>query len=415
MKKKCILAGIQLAGINNFDEQFNECISLVEACDYEISATLVQARRSAHPATLFGSGKIDEIKELAQEHKVSTLILNCEITPSQMKALKEIIGLRVIDRTDLILEIFASRAKSKEAKLQVELATLKHSIPYVIRTGQDFSRMGGGNSAKNKGEGEKQLELDRRKIESQIHRVAAHLETVQNNRQTMRRKRKKGIMPLVALIGYTNAGKSTCMNAILKLNEVENDKEVFVKDMLFATLDTTIRSVVWKGHSFLLSDTVGFVSNLPHDLIKAFHSTLEEVVEADIILHVLDESNELRDAQRSVSEETLKTLNADGKPTLYLHNKCDLGEFKTNHDQHLYMSASKHIGIEDVLDKIVEMCFADYSAIKVLIPYLANNIIKLIENEAIIDQCIHDELGFIYDLRVHNSLLPQLRGFILNT
>lgn len=403
MNNQIILAGIALEKENNFKEKFEETKQLVKACNYEIAGEITQSRRSTHPATLFGSGKLEEIRELLLQSSADTLIISCNITPSQMKTLKDTLGVRVMDRTDLILEIFASRAKTKEAKLQVELATLKHRLPYVIRTGQAFSRMGGGSSAKNKGEGEKQLELDRRKIETQIQNCARELESVKNNRDTMRKRRKKSKLPMVALVGYTNAGKSTCMNALLKMNDVEENKQVFVKDMLFATLDTTVRKINWNHHEFLLSDTVGFVSDLPHELIKAFHSTLEEAVEADLILEVIDESDENHFEQMRVTKETLASLEVLDKPMLILHNKCDKKEFKKNEGNHFYISAANNKGLDAVLDKIIELTYADYEKMSILIPYQDAKLIGIIENEAIIHSCSHEENGFLYEIEIHKK------------
>ena len=241
MKRRCIIAGLQFENQCDFKEGFEETCSLAEACQYEVVDTMIQPRRSAHPATLFGSGKLVELQALIEESKVDTLIISSDITPSQMRTLKDLFKVRILDRTDLILEIFALRARSKEARLQVELSTLKHQLPYLIRTVQEFSRQGGVGGARNKGEGEKQLELDRRKLETRIQSCKRELDSVVNNRDTMRRRRKKNKVPMAALAGYTNAGKSTLMNALLELCEVDCEKQVFVKDMVFATLDTTFR------------------------------------------------------------------------------------------------------------------------------------------------------------------------------
>ncbi|MGN1344120.1 MAG: GTPase HflX [Traorella sp.] len=365
--KKIVIAGLYLDNINDNEKQFDESKGLAIACGYEIVGEMIQRRRTPHPATFFGEGKIYEIKDLIVETKAEACMISSSITPSQMRTLKEILGVRVFDRNDCILDIFGQRAHTKQAKLQVELATLKHELPFVIHTQQNFSRMRGGN--KNKGEGEKQYQLDQRKYEIQIQQVEKKLKEVKKSLSTMKRKRQNSDLKLVSLVGYTNAGKSTCMNQILRLCQVSQDKEVFVKDMLFATLDTSIRKVSYKGVDFLLSDTVGFISHLPHELVDAFHSTLESVCDADLILQVVDESSEDKQEHMRVTLDTLKKLQAEQIPLWTLHNKCDLAEYKRNEKGHFYISAVQSKGLEEVLEAIIEEIKKEYQIITLNVKY----------------------------------------------
>lgn len=403
MSVKIILAGLWLEQNNNFEESFEETKGLAEACDFVICDTLIQKRRSAHPATFFGEGKVFELKALIEQHQAELCMISSSISPSQMKTLKELLQVPIMDRNDCILEIFAQRAQTKEAKLQVELATLKHRLPYVIHTVQEFSRMGGRSGMKNKGEGEKQLELDRRKIETQMKNTANALKEVKKNRETTRRQRNRSDLKLVSLVGYTNAGKSTIMNTLLDMSEVTKDKQVFVKDMLFATLDTTIRKITYQGFEFLLSDTVGFVSDLPHELVDAFHSTLESVCEADLILQVIDESNEQKNNHIEVTNQTLQKLEAHNKEMIIVHNKCDICAFQSNNDSHCYVSAATGQGMEALLETILKHLKKDHLFMKCKIPYEQGNLMALIQKHAKLYSIDQKEDGYEVEIEVHQN------------
>lgn len=401
MNNKIVIVGLNLENEHDYENQFEETKGLALACEYEIVGELIQKRRSPHPATFFGEGKVFEIKELIEETKANACMVAQSITPSQMRTLKEMLGVRVFDRNDCILEIFGKRANTKQAKLQVELATLKHELPFVIHTEQNFSRMRGGN--KNKGEGEKQYQLDRRKYEIQIQQVEKKLKEVKKSLSTMKRKRQSAELKLVSLVGYTNAGKSTCLNQILRLCQTSDLKEVFVKDMLFATLDTSIRRVSYKGTEFLLSDTVGFVSHLPHELVDAFHSTLESVIDADLILQVVDESSDSRFEHMEVTKNTLKKLSVEETPMWILHNKCDMCEFKKNEKEHFYISASKSIGLEEVLDAIVAEIKKDYVILECHVPYADYQMNTLIHEYAKIISVDEKEDHWEYQIEIHKK------------
>lgn len=403
MNRKIIIAGLHLENSVDYDNQFEETKGLAEACAYEVVGSIIQKRRTPHPATFFGEGKVFEIKELIENTQADACMIASSITPSQMRSLKEMLGVRVFDRNDCILEIFGLRANTKQAKLQVELATLKHELPFVIHTQQNFSRMRGGN--KNKGEGEKQYQLDQRKYEIQIQAVEKKLKEVKKSLSTMKRKRENSDLKLVSLVGYTNAGKSTCMNQILDLCDVNSDKQVFVKDMLFATLDTSIRRVSYKGVEFLLSDTVGFISHLPHELVDAFHSTLESVIDADLILQVVDESSESRFEHMEVTKNTLKTLNVENTPMWILHNKCDQCEFKKNEKEHFYISATKNIGLEEVLDAIALEIKKDYQKIKLHVKYEDYELNSKVHQYSKIIEIQEKDDHYEYIIEVHQKYL----------
>ncbi|HSP23335.1 MAG TPA: GTPase HflX, partial [Planococcus sp. (in: firmicutes)] len=294
LMEKAILVGVQLQQDLHFEYEMEELRNLAEACEVEVVGEVMQNLDRIHPATYVGKGKVEEIKAFYEEAEANLIIFNDELSPSQIRNLEEELECKVIDRTMLILDIFSRRAKTREAQVQVELAQLQYMLPRLVGLRASLGRQGGGSSGgfSNRGAGETKLELDRRKIEDQLSKLHKELEHIRAQRETQRKQRTRTGTPVVSLVGYTNAGKSTIMNGMLAKTGQGEEKKVFEKDMLFATLDTSVRKIVLEDHKhFLLSDTVGFVSKLPHHLVKAFRSTLEEARNSDLLLHVVDVSN----------------------------------------------------------------------------------------------------------------------------
>ena len=294
IRPRALLAGVHLNQNNDFEVSMKELHNLVKACDMDPVARVDQNLSCINAAYYIGSGKVGEIREAVETLCVDYVIFNDTLSPSQLKNLQREIDVPVWDRTYLILEIFSRRARTKEAKMQVESARLQYMLPRLMGLRDSLGRQGGASgSLSNKGSGEKQIELDRRKIEGRISELRRELERMEQEREVQRRKRTQGTYPQAALVGYTNAGKSTLLNKLVELSSGKEEKMVMAKDMLFATLDTTVRKISLSGsQDFLLSDTVGFISRLPHSLVKAFRSTLDEIRYADLLLHVVDFSDE---------------------------------------------------------------------------------------------------------------------------
>lgn len=315
-EERALLAGLDCGrALWPVDESMAELARLADTAGATIVGTFIQRREKPDAAFFLGRGKVAEIAMEVQNRDATLLILDDELTPSQQHNLEQMLGIKVIDRTALILDIFAQRARTKEGKLQVELAQLQYNLPRLGGQGLVLSRLGGGIGTR--GPGETKLEVDRRRIYARIHDLESQIDAVQKNRHLHRRRRKLSRIPLVALVGYTNAGKSTLLNRL-------TGSEVFAEDKLFATLDPTTRHLILpEKQEILLTDTVGFIQKLPHTLVKAFRATLEEVQEADLLLHVVDCSNENYEQQIESVVEVLKELDAVSKPTLYVFNKAD--------------------------------------------------------------------------------------------
>ena len=314
--ERAILAGVERPGSSfAIEESMAELERLADTAGAKVVATFTQRKEKPDAAFFLGRGKVNELAMEIQNLEATLLILDDELTPSQQHNLERMLGVKVIDRTALILDIFAQRARSREGKLQVELAQLRYNLPRLSGQGLALSRLGGGIGTR--GPGETKLEVDRRRIYSKIHDIEEQIDGMKKSRSLHRKRRKESQIPLVALVGYTNAGKSTLLNKL-------TGSEVFAEDKLFATLDPTTRHLqLPEKQEILLTDTVGFIQKLPHTLVKAFRATLEEVQEADLLLHVVDCSNENLEAQIEAVVAVLKELEADGKPVLYVFNKAD--------------------------------------------------------------------------------------------
>jgi GTP-binding protein HflX len=306
---------------------------------------VVQRRERPDPATYIGKGKVEELREEVVIEGVDVVIFDEELSPSQAKNLEEALETKVVDRTGLILDIFARRARTKEGKLQVELAQLEYRLTRLTGHREYLSRLGGGIGTR--GPGETKLEMDRRQIRHRIATLRRDIEQIRKHRQLHRERRRRDQLPLVSLVGYTNAGKSTLFSALSK-------EETLVSRRLFSTLDTLIRRIqLGKNFPILISDTVGFIRNLPHQLVSAFRATLEEVVEADLILHVIDVSDPDREEKRQVVLDVLKEIGAGDHPTLTVYNKADLLNAVAPEDGVL-VSATAGDGLNELLDKIVQ-------------------------------------------------------------
>lgn len=371
-QQTAILVGVQVPSQKDFRYSMNELAELARACDVDVVGEVTQKREQIQASHYIGKGKVAEARRLIDTTQANVVIFNDELSPTQIRNLEADLDCKVIDRTVLILDIFAQRAKTKEAQLQVEIAQLQYTLPRLVGLRKSLGRQSGGVGTHNKGLGEKKLELDRRNIEAQISQLEKDLKTLVKQRQTQRKKRKKQGIPVVALVGYTNAGKSTLMNALVNHSLQEPTKPVLEKDMLFATLETTVRNIQLSQHrSFLLTDTVGFVHKLPHHLVKAFRSTLEEVKEADVLIHVVDYSHPEHMQMIDVTNQVLADIGVKNIPIIYAYNKADQCNMRLPvvTDQAVTLSAKQQIGITELIDVLSKEVFHDYRSYELQVPY----------------------------------------------
>lgn len=377
-KERVILVGVSEQDGDDAEDSLAELAELVKTAGASVAGTLIQKRELIHPGTYVGTGKVAEIAELLEHTGATGIVCDDELSPAQLKNLETMLNTKVMDRTLIILDIFAARATTSEGKIQVELAQLKYRLSRLTGLGRSMSRLGGGIGTR--GLGEKKLEIDRRLINDRIAQLNRELKEVVKHREIARAKRERNAVPVVAIVGYTNAGKSTLLNHL-------TDAEVLEEDKLFATLDPTTRMLELEGHQqVLLTDTVGFIRKLPHHLIEAFKSTLEEAKYADYIIHVVDASNPQRDKQMYIVYETLDHLGVKNKKILTLFNKIDirtdddpLQDFRADHV--LQISAAENAGLDAVKDVLQEMLREDKIYIERVIPYAQAGVLQLVRNK----------------------------------
>lgn len=377
-KERVILVGVSEQDGDDAEDSLAELAELVKTAGASVAGTLIQKRELIHPGTYVGTGKVAEIAELLEHTGATGIVCDDELSPAQLKNLETMLNTKVMDRTLIILDIFAARATTSEGKIQVELAQLKYRLSRLTGLGRSMSRLGGGIGTR--GPGEKKLEIDRRLINDRIAQLNRELKEVVKHREIARAKRERNAVPVVAIVGYTNAGKSTLLNHL-------TDAEVLEEDKLFATLDPTTRMLELEGHQqVLLTDTVGFIRKLPHHLIEAFKSTLEEAKYADYIIHVVDASNPQCDKQMYIVYETLDHLGVKNKKILTLFNKIDirtdddpLQDFRADHV--LQISATENAGLDAVKDVLQEMLREDKIYIERVIPYAQAGVLQLVRNK----------------------------------
>lgn len=387
-----ILAGIQLR--EDISYSMEELAGLAEADGVAVAGQMIQSLERPNTAMLIGKGKVEELAELCRNMEADMVIFNDELSGVQLRNLEEALEVRVIDRTILILDIFADRAVSREGKLQVELAQLQYRMPRLTGFGRSLSRLGGGIGTR--GPGEKKLETDRRHIAGRIDDIKAELARIGKTRQVQRSGREKSQIPVVALMGYTNSGKSAIMNRLLQLSERE-DKTVSSQNMLFATLDTQHRKITLEqGSEFILIDTVGFVSRLPHSLVEAFKSTLEEVRYADLLIHVVDSSYENRDFYMEVTNKVIEQIGAGDKDQIVAYNKMDIAKsvpLDVSGHEAVYLSAKTGENINVLVEKIREKIFGGRVEMTLLIPYQRGDITSYLCENAQIFSMEYEEEG----------------------
>ena len=390
-KERALLVGVDTGEEVDFERSMEELKSLAEACNMQVVGLITQKMVTINKALYVGTGKVEEIKEFVAECEAQVVIFDNALSPSQIRNLQDALDMPILDRTTLILDIFAIRAQTREAKLQVETARLQYLLPRLVGLHEALSRQGGASgSMSNKGTGEKKLELDRRKIEHRISELRKELDAVEVDRQTQRKKRMNSRVPQVALVGYTNAGKSTVMNRMVEAYTGNEEKKVLEKDMLFATLETSVRTIeTGDNKPFFLVDTVGFIHKLPHGLVKAFHSTLEEVKYADLLIQVVDFSDPQHRLQMDVTRETLKELGAADIPMLVIYNKAEgvMEDLPRVRDKQIYMSAVNGVGIKELVELIKQQVYSDNQDVTFLFPYEKGNLVSyFMENSTVIEQ-----------------------------
>ncbi len=413
-KERVILVGVCVSDGDDTEVSLKELAELVKTAGAETVDVMIQNRESVHPGTYVGKGKIEEIAMMLALHDADGIVCDDELSPAQMKNLEDALQCKVMDRTMVILDIFAQHARTGEGKLQVELAQLKYRATRLIGSYSAMSRIGGGAAGASggigtRGPGEKKLEMDRRLIKARIAQLNRELEQVKKNREVARAMRERNRTPVIAIVGYTNAGKSTLLNTLTDAGVIEEDK-------LFATLDTTTRILkLESGEQILLTDTVGFIRKLPHHLIDAFRSTLEEAKYADMILHVVDASNPDADAQMHIVYETLRNLGVKDKPVITAFNKQDLvaepeSSKDLKADRVVRISAKRGQGLPELLDCIAELLRESKMYVECVLSYAEGNKAALIRKygELLSEEYVAE--GIAIKAYVPKDLYGQLFG-----
>lgn len=410
-EEKVVLIGVDNdKDIMSIEASLDELEELVYTAGATVVGKMVQKREGIHKAHYFGKGKIEELKAFVDEIGANGVVCDDELTASQMRNMEKMLNVKIMNRTLIILDIFAKRASSAEGKVQVELAQLKYKLTHLTGQGTSLSRLGGGIGTR--GPGEKKLETDRRNIADRIAELNKELKQIEKHRQVLREKRIKNNMPIVAFVGYTNAGKSTLLNTVTNSN-------VLAMDKLFATLDTTTRKIeLNSGREYLFTDTVGFIQKLPHNLVKAFRATLEETKYADILVHVVDASNKAREEQMQVVYKTLKDLDCLNKPIITVFNKIDKENIekplpKDDFAMHiLEISAKNNLGLDNMLNTIEEVIKSFKKSISILIPYENSNIIGMIHGRCEIIKNENRDDGMFFEIFADDEMQAKLSQFI---
>lgn len=410
IEEKVVLIGIDNEkDLMNIDASLDELEELVNTAGATVIGRMVQKREGIHKGHYFGKGKMEELKAYVDELGATGIVCDDELTASQMRNMQNILNVKIMNRTLVILDIFAKRASSAEGKVQVELAQLKYKLTHLVGQGKDMSRLGGGIGTR--GPGEKKLEIDRRNIADRIAELNRELKQIEKHRQVIREKRLKNKQPIVAFVGYTNAGKSTLMNNVTKA-------DVLAMDKLFATLDTTTRKIeLTSGTEYLFTDTVGFIQKLPHNLVKAFRATLEETKYADVLVHVVDSSNPSREEQMNIVYKTLKDLDCLNKPIITAYNKADKPDVlkplpKDDFAMHtLEISALTGGGVEKLLTTIEDVIKSFKKSIKVLIPYDKSSFVSMIHGRCEIVQNENKDEGMFFEIYADEEMENRLKQF----
>ena len=405
IREKVILVGVQQMSGDDTEESVYELGELADTAGAQVAGTVIQRRESIHPGTYIGKGKIEEVRQLLWETDATGIICDDELSPAQLNNLQSELDCKVMDRTLLILDIFARHATSREGKIQVELAQLRYRAARLAGLGNSLSRLGGGIGTR--GPGEKKLEMDRRLIRTRISHLKRELDEVIRHRDLIRAQRKKTEQKIVALVGYTSVGKSAIFRTLTGADVLEDAK-------LFATLDTTTRGIKLSGsQEILLTDTVGFIRKLPHHLVEAFKSTLEEVCCADILIHVVDSSSPQMETQMHVVYETLRELGADKKPVITVFNKQDLLEETRNFrdfvaEQSICGSAHTGAGMEELKNAITDVLRAQKIYIERLYPYEKAGLIQLIRKKGELLEEKYQEDGIFVRAYVPESIYMNI-------
>lgn len=409
---EAIIVGVSYFGMTyDLEESMRELEALCAACDVQVKYSLTQALDKISAATYIGKGKVAELKNLVGD--VDLVIFNEELSPMQIKNLTDILEIEVSDRTDLILKIFESRAKTNEAKLQVKIAKYNYLLPRLAGMNDELEGQQGGSGFR--GSGEKKIELDRRLIRNQLTKAKHDLALMVKQRKTQRILRVHQDQKVVALVGYTNSGKSSLMNYFVAHSKL-NDKTVLQKDMLFATLETSTRKVKLNNNkTFLLTDTVGFINQLPHHLVQAFRSTLEEVKEADLVLQVVDSSSPYYREHISVTNQVLEELGVDLNKILYVYNKIDLNKYGLVEplDPYVFISVKEEKNMETLMKSIDQILFGDDHIVEVVLPYSLMNIVSYLLDNTHVLSYEYLENGIYLKAEVSAKMQAYLKKYVL--